>query len=110
MNRRSFFKMITGFAAGVYVAFAPGKNSFTSVVQAEDDPLHESRRSGIRPTNEVYCYVPYTGVGSTLPPNVPYDTAIFPAFAVEGSYIGCYWKVSEEGLRGKNEQTEHSRV
>ena len=25
MNRRSFFKTITGFAVGVYAAFAPGK-------------------------------------------------------------------------------------
>lgn len=29
MNRRIFFKTITGFAAGIYAAFAPGKRKFS---------------------------------------------------------------------------------
>ena len=30
MNRRSFFKLVTGFVAGVVAAFAPGKKAYTS--------------------------------------------------------------------------------
>lgn len=38
MNRRSFFKTMTGFAAGVYAAFVPSKGlSVSDVVRVRED-------------------------------------------------------------------------
>lgn len=42
MNRRSFFKLITGFVGGVVAAFAPGKTKITWAAPVEGIP----RRKG----------------------------------------------------------------
>lgn len=40
MNRRSFFKMITGFAVGVYAAFLPSKKTDAEVFKGSADFIH----------------------------------------------------------------------
>ena len=39
MNRRSFFKTVTGFVAGIYVAFAPGMESKADVDKIINETL-----------------------------------------------------------------------
>ena len=54
MNRRGFFKTITGFAAGVYAAFVPGKMGHKAelvewIKNVKDDSLVEEVNDEITP-------------------------------------------------------------
>ena len=111
MNRRNFFKVVTGFVAGIFATSVEGKKFNTEDFggwnpkdgwSAGIDPNSEwAKQKSLsvaelqrieEALNPIYQYMPLH-LYMENPKQVPYGTSIYPCFGLNDKLNGFYWRV-----------------